>query len=481
MATLIETAAAPAPSTTGTSITVVTGGAPSAGERLIAVVHHTDDYPSTPSGWSKDHEQANSGVVTVFSKTASGSEGTSFTFTAPTAGAMNARLMRYTNVGAVESVSSFFSESTGSTTSGTMNTTIADLLIVAAAVLQATTLPAGDVTPSSGFTALGPDLQSTNSGKKSQLNVVSRTVATTGNYQYTATFTPSVSTSTESIAVSYISVSPDGNIAALAATATARANVPTVSGSGNGSVAAVRGQATAQFEAPAVSGETMVTGGAAGTATAQMIAPTVTANGNVSVTAVRMIATALMSAPTIPASVTAVAATATALLRTPAVSGGVVNGSVTAVRAQATATARAPEVRTMTTLPANISLGRITARFGTAEVLEGDLDGIADLIPITDATITFTSTAPILLDDSATPAPVTILPKPITCHLDAQGYLVDAAGHRWCDLIATDDPDVRPSTRKWRVTFTGTLSGLTQFDMVVPSGGEVDLAAVIPI
>lgn len=155
--------------------------------------------------------------------------------------------------------------------------------------------------------------------------------------------------------------------------------------------------------------------------------------------------------------------------------------TINAVRAQGTGAIRAPGVNLVATLPANISLGRVTARFGTAQVLAGDVDGIADFYPITDATITFTSTAPVLLNDSASPAPVIILPKPIICSLDSNGYLVDEAGHRWVDLIATDDTDLRPVQRKWKVTFTGSLQGLTATDMIVPSNGNVDLVSIIAI
>jgi hypothetical protein len=209
-----------------------------------------------------------------------------------------------------------------------------------------------------------------------------------------------------------------------------------------------------------------------------MPAPVVTGNGNVSVTAVRMIATALASAPSIPASVTAVAATASALLRAPAVSGGVVNGSIVAVVAQSTVTARIPGVGVTETLPSNTGTGRVTGRFATAEVLMGDNDGIPNVFPITDATITFTSTASVLLNATATPAPIVIMPKPIVCTLDSQGYLVDSAGHRWCDLIATDDTDLTPSTRRWKVTFSGIA--ISDFDMTVPANSTIDLTTKIP-
>ena len=501
MATLIESAGN-ALATAGTSITVTTAGAPSAGEKLIAVVYHSDDFPDTPSGWTQDGEYASTGVINIFSKTASGSEGTSFVFTAPTSGSMAARVLRYSGLGAFHSVSGGSSYVAGTLTGGILETAVTNVFLVAGGALRSTTLPTGDMTPSGGYSVVGTDLRATTTGTKAYLQVATQSAATTGNYQWIGTFTPATTSTGEAIAVGYAQASPDGTVTAVVATASAQAvapavsaqgsatvfavvaaataqgRVPSVTGNGNASVTAVRAQATTQFEAPVVGGETMVSGGGAATASAQMPAPTVTANGNVSVTAVRMIATALASAPSIPASVTAVAATASALLRAPAVSGGVVNGSVVAVVAQATVTARIPGVGVVETLPSNTSTGRVTGRFATAEVVIGDNDGVPNVFPITDATITFTSTASVLLNATATPVPIVIMPKPIVCTLDSQGYLVDSAGHRWCDLIATDDTDLTPSTRKWTVEFTGINIG--KFDMTVPGGTTFDLTTKIP-
>jgi hypothetical protein len=130
------------------------------------------------------------------------------------------------------------------------------------------------------------------------------------------------------------------------------------------------------------------------------------------------------------------------------------------------------------TLPANVGTGRVTGRFGLAQVLVGDNDGIPNLYPISGETITFTSTASALLNSAASPA-VVILPRPIVCTLDAQGYLTDEAGHHWCDLIATDDADLTPAGRKWTVSFSSGL-GISSFAMNVPVGTTIDLTAVIP-
>jgi hypothetical protein len=477
-ATLLATAAAGSSAATNT-ITVTLGAAPNAGDKLIAFVHHTDDFPATPSGWTKDKEVVTVGVLTCFSKTASGSEGTGLTFTAPTNGGMTARVLRYVGLGSLHTTASGNSTGTGTFDSGFLTTSTADVLLIGGAGLHSNTLPTGDVTPGGSFTSVAADARSTNStSRKSLLTVATATAATAGTYQFTGTYSPAALTNCEPALVAWTQVDPNGSVTAVVATASAQGRVPTVGASANGSVAAVRAQATAQFEAPVASGETTVSGGGAAAASAQMTAPVVTGNGNVSVTAVRMIATALASAPSIPASVTAVAATASALLRAPAVSGGVVNGSIVAVVAQATVTARIPGVGVVETLPSNTSTGRVTARFATAEVLVGDNDGVPNVFPITDATITFTSTASVLLNATATPAPIVIMPKPIVCTLDSQGYLVDSAGHRWCDLIATDDTDLTPSTRRWKVTFSGIA--ISDFDMTVPGGTTFDLTTKIP-
>jgi hypothetical protein len=152
---------------------------------------------------------------------------------------------------------------------------------------------------------------------------------------------------------------------------------------------------------------------------------------------------------------------------------------VTAVKATGTGTAPGPGVNVVETLPSNTGTGRITARFATAEVLVGDNDGVPNIYPVTTETVTFTSTASVLLNATAEPDAIVILPQPIVCTLDSQGYLVDSAGHRWCDLIATDDADLTPSARKWNVAFSSGL-GIASFPISVPAGTTIDLTAVIP-
>lgn len=213
---LVEAVDAPAPSTTVTSLTATTTTPIAAGETLVAIVGHTDDFPATPAGWDKRREIVTTGVMSVFTRAADGSEGSTVTFTAPSAGGMGLRLLRYTGLGAFQGAATGQSESSGTFNTGNLTTAAADVLLIAAGHVHAGTLPAGDVTPSSGWTLVRPDSKSTNSGNKSQINTATQTVNTTGTYTYTGTYTPAVATKNESILIGFAIVVP----ASLTATAT---------------------------------------------------------------------------------------------------------------------------------------------------------------------------------------------------------------------------------------------------------------------
>jgi hypothetical protein len=459
-ATLIETASAAAAAATNT-ITVTLASPPNSGDKLIAFVHHTDDFPATPSGWTQEKEVVTNGVLSALSKTSDGSEGTDFTFTAPSSGGMTARVLRCSGVGAINASASGYGSDTTSFTSGNLTTTEADTFLIGGAGLHATTLPSGDVTQGSGFTAVAADVKSTNStSRKSQLTVGTRLAATAGAYAFTGTYTAGSATSIEPILLAWSVTDPDGSVTAVVATGSGVARVPAVAGSATGSVTAVKATGAGVMEAPAVQVTTTVSGGGAMAGSGLMPAPTVTASGSVTASAVKAAGTGAMVAPTASGS-------------------SAVNGSVAAAKATGTGTARSPGVQVVETLPTNIGTGRITGRFGRAEVMVGDNDGIPNLYPITDETITFTSTAGVLLNATASPA-VVILPQPIVCTIDSQGYLVDSAGHQWVDLIATDDADLAPTSRKWRVTFSAGL-GISSFEMTVIGGTTVDLTGKIPL
>jgi hypothetical protein len=155
-----------------TSISVTLGSAPVVGEKLLAFVHHSDDYPAGPAGWMKDMEEAGNSVVQVWSRTVDGSEGSTFTFTAPSPGGMAVRVMRWSGLGAVDNTSSGGSNVTGAINLGP---TTAGLNTINFAVvgLRASTLPLTDAAWTNGFVQVGPDVKSTGSGFKAHLAVAS--------------------------------------------------------------------------------------------------------------------------------------------------------------------------------------------------------------------------------------------------------------------------------------------------------------------
>lgn len=88
--------------------------------------------------------------------------------------------------------------------------------------------------------------------------------------------------------------------------------------------------------------------------------------------------------------------------------------------------------------------------------------------------VIFTPSPVKLLNVTATPVPVTILPKPVTA------TLVDGALSQV--LVATDDPDNNPSGWTYKVTFKlGNQLVVPPFDIAVPEGTTVDLSVVAPV
>lgn len=472
---LIETATAATTTTTATSVTVTLAGAPTAGEKLVAVVHSTDDYPDTPSGWTLDKEKAGTGVIRLFSKTASGSEGTSLVFTAPTAGGMTARVMRYSGLGAIDSSATGATSGTGTFNTGFLTTTQASTFLIAAGSPHATTLPTDDVAPSSGFTKIAADIKSTNSGNRSQLHVSTGTAATAAAYDFTGTYTPAVSTTAESVLVAYATASGDVTVTAVAATGAGSARPPSVSGGSTGAVTAVKATGTGLAVAPAVSASssatvaavkatgtgaapipvvtvtTTITGGGAATGTGAAIPPTVTAVGPGSVVAVKATGTGAARVPAVTtgATVTAVKATGTGLVRVPSVSGGAV-----------------------TSLPAAVTFGSVKGWLAQGVNQSPDADGYADLVA-DQGTVTFTPNVSVLLFPSASPDPLILTPKVVVATLDADGYLVGTK-------TGGTEKLVRLIVGTWTVTYQLTGVTLPSHPITITAGTTVDLIEVIP-
>jgi hypothetical protein len=114
-------------------------------------------------------------------------------------------------------------------------------------------------------------------------------------------------------------------------------------------------------------------------------------------------------------------------------------------------------------LPSNVGTGTVTGRF---------IDSAGASI---EGTVKFTPSASKLLNISADPSPVTILPKPVTVTLDGGSFTVA--------LVATDDVDNNPVGWNYLATFAFSGSGvsLAQFSFDLPEGASVDLTEVAPV
>jgi hypothetical protein len=131
-------------------------------------------------------------------------------------------------------------------------------------------------------------------------------------------------------------------------------------------------------------------------------------------------------------------------------------------------------------LPAGLKYGTVTARFVIAT---GDTLLDSDHLPdgsVAGGTVTFSPAVDYLTVASSNP-PVTILPAPVVCGIDAQGYLKDATGQRGVQLIATDDPTTNPTGFTYVVSISITGMKARQFDMSVPAGRITDLTLVSPV
>lgn len=113
------------------------------------------------------------------------------------------------------------------------------------------------------------------------------------------------------------------------------------------------------------------------------------------------------------------------------------------------------------TLPANVGHGTVRGRF---------IDSNGTSIT---GKVTFAPTPKRLLNATAEPTPVTILPKPVTVDLDGGEFVTT--------LIATDDPDNNPQGWNYRVSFNFQGAQADPFNIEVPEGETVDLTTVAPV
>lgn len=112
-------------------------------------------------------------------------------------------------------------------------------------------------------------------------------------------------------------------------------------------------------------------------------------------------------------------------------------------------------------LPSNVGHGTVTGLF---------IDNSGASVT---GKVTFTPTAARLLNPTAEPSPVTILPRAVTVDL------VDGAFSQV--LVATDDTDLNPVGWNYQVSFVLTGTKAVPFYIDVPEGQTVDLATVAPV
>lgn len=136
----------------------------------------------------------------------------------------------------------------------------------------------------------------------------------------------------------------------------------------------------------------------------------------------------------------------------------------------------------MPTLPSNVNYGQVVGQlleaWGDGAINPGDADVLPDAKACT-GTVRFTAKPTYVVDATATPNPVTIFPKVVTCKLDSNGYLLDPDSNPGVYLVADDDPDLNPTGWTWNASFN--LDGIPQFsrDFSVGVGAIVDLATIL--
>lgn len=132
------------------------------------------------------------------------------------------------------------------------------------------------------------------------------------------------------------------------------------------------------------------------------------------------------------------------------------------------------------TLPENVGYGKVVGRFLLAIADGPDADQTPDAdTPV--GTVTFTPSVMSVKNITATP-PVELIPRPITCTVDSEGYVLAPNGQRGLWLVATDDTDNNPSGWTYTVTVIFPAIGYNRtYSIEVPEGVETDLAVASPV
>ena len=131
-------------------------------------------------------------------------------------------------------------------------------------------------------------------------------------------------------------------------------------------------------------------------------------------------------------------------------------------------------------MPSGVQYGRVTGRLIRAVLDGSDGDESPDGAPIPGATVTFRARVRHAKKASAEP-PVTIFLDPVVAATDENGVLVTRPGQPGVWLVATDDPGMDPAIGSYTVTVAAPTIKSLSWDIVVPSGGTVDLATAAPV
>ena len=136
-------------------------------------------------------------------------------------------------------------------------------------------------------------------------------------------------------------------------------------------------------------------------------------------------------------------------------------------------------------LPTNVNYGTVVGQFLLAYSDSNDAGSEPDGVPA-KGSIYFRPSPIKLLDGSASPNPVTILPAVVEATLDSEGYLCGYGTVRGIKLVATDDADMNPTDWTWTVEFRLTSQddvpvAIPSFAIELPSNSTVDLTTVSPV
>lgn len=131
-------------------------------------------------------------------------------------------------------------------------------------------------------------------------------------------------------------------------------------------------------------------------------------------------------------------------------------------------------------LPSNVSTCGVSLRLVQAVADDSDPGVEPQAIALAGATVTFTASVSYCRNATTAP-PALIALAPVACTFDSTGQMIGPDGSQGVRLVASDDPDLNPTgwTYTARVKHP-SISGIV-VTFVAPSGGQIDLATVVPV